>query len=156
MKELKMVREALHCIRELVRLQERLCRQLRASYEVDPLLFKLPSTGSLELEGERWDFRKHGVGVAFTQPRDGVEVDVHAHLDLPEAFDAWRLHTFCLAAGVEILAHQGLEWRTEDRILRDLLDVLARDGQVEPIANTRAYFRLVSGPERLRSTSCTC
>jgi hypothetical protein len=143
-------RDALRCIQELVLLQGRLCCLLGASYQFDEMLFTVPRTGSLELDGECWEFRKHGGGVAFTRPRDGVAVDAHKHLDRPEAFDAWRLDRFCEAAGVDVLTYRGLDWRTDDQSLGGLIDTLVRDGVLEPIAAARAHFRLVFDPERKR------
>lgn len=131
-----MMRDALICIRELTMLQDRLCRRLRESFNIDPMLLTLPKHGTLDLDGEFWEFQRHGSGVSFTRPIDGIEVDVPEHIELPFAVDGWRLGTFCEAAGITILTHRGSEYPINEAGIRDLMRVLLLDGHLKPITKS--------------------
>lgn len=54
------------------------------------LLGGIPKFGTIDFEGE-WIFKKHGLGVKFTNSNDGRIVDVHNYINDCDRIDAWRL-----------------------------------------------------------------
>jgi hypothetical protein len=55
---------------------------------------EIPQAGEMELDGRRWQYTRHGGGVAFYDPSSRRSIDVHDKFDRPHMFDAWRLHLY--------------------------------------------------------------
>lgn len=96
-----------------VQLQKKLLAKLESEfgYRVDRLLLKLPQKGQINVEEETWQFRKHGLGVSFTNVNSRIIVDVHQYINEPELFDTWRIATYLGSLG-----HRG------ERLLRGQVD----------------------------------
>lgn len=125
--------EATLVLKEYVTVQGKLCVALFTKYgdAKDRYLTNIPLSGLLELEGEVWNFKKHGLGVLFERLSDHSIVDVHRHIDsCPMCVDPWRLVQYLeskqilrLNVGAKIFDAQ------DEKSLGDMLDELLRVGK---------------------------
>lgn len=71
-------------------------------------LLDFKKKGSVVVDGENWDFAKHGVGLRFVRRscEPHMIVDVHNHLNEPRIVDAWRLLQFSESNGETVDAKQ--------------------------------------------------
>lgn len=112
--------------------------------------FKDLPDGSLEFEGERWSYRRHGAGVAFRSGR-GVVVDAHvAMADWPGAIDGWRLCLYLESLGVQEMVYRGAVIAVaEESGAKRLLREMALAGVVRAVQDrqrsNRTYYVLMEG-----------
>lgn len=88
------VLEAQKTLKEYSIIQERLCLTLFEKYGMpeDRFLANIPHDGLLSLDGDAWQFRKHGLGVLFEQLSSHIIVDSHRYIQVCQTcFDTWRL-----------------------------------------------------------------
>lgn len=104
----------------------------------------LPRSGSVQLMGAEWTFKKHGVGLEFRNTQTGEVIDAHDHIELPEAFDAWRITLYCESRKLAHLLHQGSEHGTSTPELHSLFDALTRRGELLPVTATGRHFQMPS------------
>jgi hypothetical protein len=97
--------ETLKKIRELVILQHDLSKEFFDRYVklygYQGLLFA-PKHGEINAGGFKWKFTKHGGGVYFSRLNDGLVVDMHKYIEVPDLFDAWRLKQFLKSYGKQL------------------------------------------------------
>ena len=67
-------------------------------------LIDFPKTGSINVDGKDWEFRRHGAGIRFESMSEnlGCAVDAHKYIGNLGAFDFWRLDEFVSSMGGEI------------------------------------------------------
>lgn len=106
------------------------------------LIQALPKSGSVQLMGAEWTFKKHGVGLEFRNTQTGEVVDAHDHIERPEAFDAWRITLYCESRKLANLSHQGSEHGTSTPELHSLFDALRLRGELLSVAATGRHFQL--------------
>ena len=58
------------------------------------LLLGMPKSGSVEVDNQKWFFKKHGQGFEFRNVNDQRLVDITERIDQPNLFDEWRLHLY--------------------------------------------------------------
>jgi hypothetical protein len=147
-----MTMEMIDLIRGFVAIQRQLCVALEREYRPDRFLLTLPKKGTLQLNGEDWEFHRHGTGVCFRKSTDGAEVDVTDHLELPEAFDPWRLATFCRSLSIDQVSHNGLACPTSDQEMRKLFANLLNSGVLLAYPGSERLAMLPRTPDSPRST----
>lgn len=129
--------EVLPHIRRYVELQRSLVDAFKQAYpDVTDWEFLLdaPRRGEVVARNEIWRFQRHGAGLSF-QHADGVTVDPHRHVSIPEGFDAWRLLTYIESVG------GSPRYATEDQ-LESVLEALKIAGALVSVADAELY-RLV-------------
>jgi len=132
-------------IAEFAETQSHLCRSVINKYGLADdvsVVFSAPKTGSLELNGKRWTFKKHGGGVRFISDDTGQVVDAHRNVvSCPAGIDAWRLWQFLETtdtADLDIVGEVGgLE--NESKI-NELLSSLAAQGVVTPVEQCAGLY----------------
>ena len=88
---------------EYAMIQGRLCAALFERYGLaeDRFLANIPWSGLLKMDGEVWQFKKHGLGVLFEQLSNHVILDVHRNIQAcSTCFDTWRLAQYFESKGV--------------------------------------------------------
>ncbi len=131
--------EAVQIISEFVEAQNNLICAFRQIYPNVSKSFSVycPRQGLLSLQGEKWTFDKHGVGVYFQEEKSYTIVDVHAgFVDYPQAFDAWRLVQYFESKGIEQIYYLTSVFDLTNKvnnedIVDDLLDHLLEDSIIE-------------------------
>jgi hypothetical protein len=130
---------AIETIRTYCHLQAQLVRTLlERERPKDTQYFRDLKPGSLHIDGTRWEYRKHGGGVAFSSS-SGVEVDAHVGMaTFPDAFDAWRLLLYCESVGIEHLTHDGRTYEANYDIygeepVRELIEALCASGLAKEV-----------------------
>lgn len=98
-------------------------------------LLDAPRSGEVIVDGDTWAFRKHGAGLSFRRA-DGLTIDAHRYLTVPEGIDAWRLLEYIESSDVD-----REEWLSE-RSLKKELDRLEREGELVSAEN-EGFYRLV-------------
>lgn len=125
--------EPIDHLRLFVHLQRRLWRALRVDYPapLSPGLTVIPGQGQVTVDGETWEFRRHGSGVLFSEADGKRKIDLHDAFVGPDQLDTWRLATYFGALGRageklvgQVVARQG---PMEER-LRLWLDGLVNQG----------------------------
>lgn len=120
-------------IKMFISTQEKLTKALLMKYPDctnHSLLFNLPKRGEIEVDGRCWNFKKHGVGVEFSNVDDGTIVDVCERIDQPNLFDEWRLSLYLEST------------HKESSELKDDLSGLRESGQIQPSKEYPKLFRL--------------
>lgn len=93
---------------------------------------RVPRHGEVLVQGERWRFHRHGVGVGFQGQESGRDVDVHRAAGTPEVFDAWRLMLYFESLNVNTVRVGARDFPTDDeRSLEQWLTELEGLGLVE-------------------------
>jgi hypothetical protein len=113
-------------IRRYIELQRILLAAFREAFPgVSDWRFLLdaPRSGELIVDGDTWSFRKHGAGLFFRRA-DGLTIDAHRHLSVPEGIDAWRLLEYFESSGCD-----QEEWLSEQSLKKELAR-LQREGEV--------------------------
>lgn len=90
-------------IRRFIELQSRLMDAFKEAFpDVSEWQFLLdaPRSGEVVIDGDSWSFRKHGAGLSFRRA-DGVTINAHRHLSVPEGIDAWRLLEYLESSDVD-------------------------------------------------------
>ncbi|MBZ5795173.1 hypothetical protein K8353_34145 [Burkholderia contaminans] len=64
-------------------------------------LTDLPRRGYVDLLGERWSYRRHGLGVRFESER-GLVIDVHKYILNKNVVDAHRICEYVISAKKDI------------------------------------------------------
>lgn len=96
-------------LRNLVLEQKRLLGSLTSRYPsilADRLLFSLPNSGEISVDGEKWEYRKHGLGICFKNVVSTKEIDVVRHIENPLIFDQWRLEIYLESCGCKYSASE--------------------------------------------------
>jgi len=122
-------------IRELLTLQEKLAEAFRDKHpnlHDWEWLLDFPKSGELQLDEERYEFRKHGAGLRFTDSIGRV-VDMHCWLTNPGVFDAYRLLQY-----LESVVPSNVSILMTERDLEVRLENLRRSGQIRQ-AETRGF-----------------
>jgi len=57
-------------------------------------LLDFPKKGSISIDGIKWKFIKHGLGILFISEIDGKEVDVRRAINILDAFDLNRIEQY--------------------------------------------------------------
>ena len=86
--------------------------------------------GTVDLDGESWQFVRHGAGVSF-KSRNGV-VDVHVGLSqFPDGVDGWRLWQYLESKGIPgLVSGSDLIASDDESGLENLLATLAASGHL--------------------------
>ncbi len=146
--------EAVKIISEFAELQNKLNLEFRHIYPNINQSFSAncPRQGLLSLEGEKWTFDKHGVGVYFQSEKKYIVVDIHAgFVDYPQAFDAWRLVQYFESKGIEQIYYLTdiidltNKVNNED-IIDDLLEHLLEDNIIEVVLHKLKLYRFKNTP----------
>lgn len=90
-------------IRRYIELQSTLLAAFKEAFpDVTDWEFLLdaPRSGEVIVDGDNWSFRQHGAGLSFRRA-DGVTIDAHRHLSVPEGIDAWRLLEYIESSDVD-------------------------------------------------------
>ena len=90
-------------IRTYVRVQRKLLAEFfRCNPKCKDMnsLSDFPMHGEIQLDNQTWNFRRHGVGLAFMHVASGADVDAHKWIDRPSSFDVWRLDLFLMSIGL--------------------------------------------------------
>lgn len=152
--------EAIQIISEFVELQNNLILAFRQIYPNVSKSFSVncPRQGLLSLEGEKWMFNKHGVGVYFQSENSDIIVDIHAgFVDYPQGFDSWRLVQYFESKGVEQIYYlTGVfdltnKANNED-IVDDLLEHLLEDNIIQVAFVKLNLYRLKNIATDYRAT----
>jgi hypothetical protein len=133
---------ALELLRDFSALQGRLVQAfVRTVAPRDMEYFKDVADGRLSLEGEGWEYKRHGRGVRFVCT-DGRVVDVHIGLDRhPAGITAWRLLEYLDSLGVTEVRFEQIPYIADDEgELERLLVQMERAGAVS-VAEGRIYER---------------
>lgn len=125
-------------IAEFAETQSRLCLAVIEEYGLQDdgsVVFSAPKTGSLELNGKRWTFKRHGSGFRFISDDSGHVIDAHRNVvSCPAGIDAWRLLQFLETidpADFDIAGEAGgLE---DESKIDELLSSLAAQGVITPV-----------------------
>lgn len=118
-------------LREFLDLQCGLMAALRRAYpaSVDHrALFDYPNRGTLLHSGERWNFRKHGLGFCFEGASTGRVIDVHAYPMDCRKFDAWRVHLYMASTGSPT-SHAETGYALHDLARRGVLKEIDAEGE---------------------------
>ena len=88
-------------LRLFVHLQRRLWQALRVDCPepLSPGLTMIPRQGQVTVDGEIWEFQRHGSGVLFRETHGKRKIDLHDAFAGPDQFDTWRLATYFGALG---------------------------------------------------------
>jgi hypothetical protein len=124
-------------IRRYIELQGMLLGAFREDFpDVSDWQFLLdaPRSGEVTVDGATWSFQKHGAGLSFRRA-DGLTIDAHRHLCVPEGIDAWRLLEYFESSNVD-----QEEWLSERRLKKELAR-LEREGQMIS-AHQEGLYRL--------------
>jgi hypothetical protein len=126
--------EAFVALTEYSRIQERLCAALfeRHGFGEDRFLANIPKSGLLTLDGEVWQFKKHGLGVLFEQLSNHLIFDVHRKIQgCPRCFDTWRLVSYFESKNVRSLNVGSRIFSAQDELsLTEMLEELVDSGVV--------------------------
>lgn len=135
--------EVQEILREYSTTQAGLCVCLFEKYgqAESHLLLNIPRSGLLMLNGEMWEFKKHGAGVLFKQLSSGAIFDVHRHVQFcPECFDAWRLTQYFESKGIHALKFGSLVVDAQDEsAITAMLVELVNSGKIASWENTEAF-----------------
>lgn len=118
-------------LRTYVEKQAALCQHLAAKFKLDSDLgiLSVPKAGSVQLEGECWDFARHGTGIRFSQTGSNEIIDAHVRpISLPAGADSWRLLLHLESLGVELIpiGSETFPAKTQSDIDRILLTLTQR------------------------------
>ena len=70
----------------------------------------VPARGNLIVNGDKWIFTKHGLGVKFENHRTGCVIDAHKFYDnVNNAIDAWRILQFFESMGTSSITEQAID-----------------------------------------------
>lgn len=132
-----MIRGLIIYIHRYIELQRTLLAAFKEAFpDVSDWEFLLdaPKSGEVIVDGESWLFRKHGAGLSFRHA-DGVTIDAHRHLSIPEGIDAWRLLKYIESSEV------GCDSSLTERALAKELANLEGEGQLI-LAQHEGLYRL--------------
>jgi len=99
-------------------------------------LLDAPWSGALVVDGDTWSFRKHGAGLSFRRT-DGLTIDVHCCLSVPEGIDVWRPFEYLETGGAD-----REEWVSERSLERELATLEAAGDLVS--AGYEGFYRLLT------------
>ncbi|WP_411195924.1 DUF6896 domain-containing protein [Rhizobium sp.] len=104
--EIKLSKYSLQ-IHELISLQHQLSLAFARSYpQANDFisLLNFPQSGALVVDGQRWNFVKHGLGLRFVreEPVPQLVVDMHDQFGDYAKVDWWRLTLFLESLGIPI------------------------------------------------------
>lgn len=97
-------------------------------------LLDAPWSGALVVDADTWSFRKHGAGLSFRRT-DGLTIDAHCCLSVPEGVDVWRLFKYLETGGAD------REERVSERSLARELAALEAAGDLVS-AGRDGFYRL--------------
>ena len=97
-------------------------------------LLDFPKNGYVHINGDIWNFSKHGKGIKFFMEGSqiGKVVDVHNNISCPEFVDTWRLSQYFLI--------------DDENQLKELLNNMVISGELEKISDK--LYRLKEIPVR--------
>lgn len=132
-------------VREFSSLQRQLVDALVLSLRIGPnwtVLMDIPRSGSVEVGGEDWDYRKHGDGVEFTGRTSRRVVDAHKYIERwPSAVDGCRLLQYAESLKVSELNHRGVIYPTSDEHrIEAALAALAREEKLRTVEGGRIWI----------------
>ena len=95
-------------------------------------LLDFPKNGYVHVNGDKWNFSKHGKGIRFFMEGSniGKVIDVHDNISFPELADTWRL-----------LQYFSLD---DENQLKVLLNNMVISGELEKISDK--LYRLKETP----------
>ena len=119
-------------LQKYIRLQNDLCNTLMSKYsDVSnwKTLYDLPRNGAIDVQGDYWEFVRHGSGVLFTRVIDLVKVDIPKGVrDTPKGLDGWRLVTYFESLGIDRINYNNYLFEVDDDGMQRLIEVLKNDG----------------------------
>ena len=132
-------------ITEFTKTQDSLCQKVIGEYCLQDdvsVVFSVPKIGVIDLNGERWTFKRHGSGIRFTSSDRGHVIDAHRTVvSYPAGFDAWRLLQFLETidtANLELAQETGgLEDETK---INELLSSLSAQGVIAPVEHSAGLY----------------
>lgn len=140
-----MKRSIIELIFEFAEIQNRLCRTVVSEYSLQDdrsVIFSAPKAGALELNGERWMFKRHGSGLRFINDNQGYVIDAHRNIvSYPAGFDAWRLLQYLETVDTADLDMVGEAGGLEDESkINELLSSLAAQGVIVPVEQSAGLY----------------
>jgi hypothetical protein len=126
-------------IKRCLSLQRELLGQLVFVYPgalESEFLLELPKSGAIFLNGDLWQFQRHGAGVRFLRNVDQFVVDVPNLVTDADAFDSWRITQYFNSLR-----------RTEvqEREIETALTILVARGDLVRDQRQRTVYRLNKG-----------
>ncbi len=137
-------------IREYCRLQGSLVAAFLA--ETNPrderYFLDVGRRGAVSVDGRKWDWHRHGGGVAFVDAATGETVDPHVGMvESPEAFDAWRLVTYLQSKGIAEVSYGSSSAAVADELeVERLIEIATASGVLTPSDDAPPLYTLSQGP----------
>ena len=114
----KLTLQDVHNYHELqVELSRAILEQASQPQEQD-IVFSLPNSGSVVIENETWLYKKHGMGVVFTNKKLGLVVDIDDELSKPQLIKVFRLVQY-----IESKSSTHVEFNEIKKALESLMSV---------------------------------
>jgi hypothetical protein len=99
-------------INDFLSLQHSLLREIDTVHPgglQSKLILRVPKKGAILVEGETWEFQKHGAGLRFTRNADSNVVDVSNFVTDASVFDAWRIVQYLESINVVAVSEREIE-----------------------------------------------
>ncbi len=63
-----------------------------------------PRQGFIEIDGKKWHFQRHGIGICFTEGKSGKVIDIHEGIfNNKKTLNSWALVQYFESIGVEFI-----------------------------------------------------
>ena len=129
-----MKQEARKIVSDLIEKQQMLHEAFFAIFpEADELLQQVPWVGAISAGGSNWQYRKHGLGILFTEESTGIRIDFADNLHLCDAVIASRLAVYIQSLGIQSVTSGYSEFLIDDCGTRELFAHLVRIGWLAPL-----------------------
>lgn len=143
--------KAVELLKEYEHLQRTLVEKLLVQEpSVDRVSMTPLKRGTMLVNGQLWEYQKHGHGVWFGSP-SGIEVDAHVGMAFcPHCFDEWRLYWYFESINCREATFAGKAYPlNEHQPLQALLDDMCETGACRIVIyedlQTHRLYELVSG-----------
>jgi len=141
-------RSFIKIISEFSKTQSRLCKAVTGEYDLQDdmsVVFRTPTSGSLELDGEMWEYKRHGLGLRFINKQNGQVIDAHRNIvSNPDGIDAWRLTQYFEAIETSQLGISIQDSNLKDeKKIKELLSRLDTEGIIVQVTNVSGLYVIV-------------
>jgi hypothetical protein len=109
----------------------------------DLVRFRGVPPGSLELDGTKWNYSRHGGGILFLSEQ-GIRVNAHAaSVQFPEGFDGGRLFEYLESLKIGSVCFGASAYQVGKREMDALLIELARVDLVQEFRSSGPFSHLI-------------
>ena len=85
------------------KVQDKFCQSFASIRDYD-YLSDCPRQGIIEIEGQKWHFQRHGIGISFTEENSGKVIDILEDIfNRKQQLNSWELLQYFESTGVKYI-----------------------------------------------------